>query len=133
MWGGSHVSPAGQRSLWQHREDTSMPNTKPPLLRLMLWDRAGMAVYCFGARRAGMVSTALPCGCQGREFCAAPALLRATQCHEKSGSFLDDQLGVLYGSQQEPDSKQLEFYGRPLIPAFRSEPQRSPRTLQHYI
>jgi hypothetical protein len=51
----------------------------------------------------------------------------------KSGSFLDDQLGVLYGSQQEPDSKQLEFYGHPLIPAFRSEPQRSPRTLQHYI
>jgi hypothetical protein len=88
--------------------------------------------------QAKMLSAALPCplGCaassRGTNLRRA-GYSRGNTWSRKSRRFFDYQLGVLYGGQQESDPKHVEFYGHLLIAAFRSKPQRSPRTLYDHV
>jgi hypothetical protein len=47
--------------------------------------------------------------------------------------WFDDQFGIFYSRQQEPDSKQVEFYGHMLIRTFRSKTQAALRAIQNRI
>jgi hypothetical protein len=84
--------------------------------------------------QAEVLSAALPCplGCAaggGGTNLRRASYSRGNTWSRKNGRFFDYQLGVLYSGQQESDTKHVEFYGHMLIAAFRSKPQRSPRTL----
>jgi hypothetical protein len=58
---------------------------------------------------------------------------RGNTWSRKNGRFFDYQFGVLYGGQQESDTKHVKFYSHMLIAAFRGKLQRSPRTLQDHV
>jgi len=102
-----------------------MLNSRPPLLRLMLWDHAEIGSLLLQRKpsRDGFQRRCRVCAVgllkEGEGILRRASYSPGNALSRKNVSFLDDQLDVLYSSQQEPDRKQVEFYGHLLVCTFR--------------